>query len=140
VHGYRFVKQLEVLWRDQDALGHVNNAVYFTYVEAARLDYLREVLGFESFTAVGVIVARVTLDFRSPATVGEVLDVGARVTRLGAKSLDMEHEIRGPDDRLVAEASTVLVAFDYARNQSVQVPANWRHQLESYEARSFVPS
>jgi acyl-CoA thioester hydrolase len=69
-----------------------------------------------------------------------VLEVGVRIARVGTKSLDMEHEIRTADDRLVAEASAVLVAFDYERNVSIQVPDDVREKLQAYEARSQAPA
>jgi acyl-CoA thioesterase FadM len=52
----------------------------------------------------------------------------------------MQHEVRGEDGRLVLEASSVLVAYDYAANEPVPVPDDWRARLETYEERSSVPS
>jgi acyl-CoA thioesterase FadM len=59
---------------------------------------------------------------------------------VGTKSFDMEHEVRGEDGRLVLEASSVLVAYDYAANEPISVPDDWRDRLETYEERSSVPS
>lgn len=136
--GYRFVQTQEVTFRDLDVFGHVNNAVYLTYVENARLGYLRAAVGVESVADLGVIVARVSLDFRSGASLRERLEVGARTTRVGRKSFELEHEVRGPDGRLVAEASTTLVTFDYERDETMPVPLEWRRAIEAYEARSLT--
>jgi acyl-CoA thioester hydrolase len=138
MEGFRFVCSEEVTFRDLDVFGHVNNAVYLTYVENARIGYMRDVLGIESLDDLLVIVANVNIDFRSRASLGETLDVGARVSRIGTKSFDMEHEVRGPDGRLVAAASTALVTFDYRGDSTMPVPELWRERIEAYEARDFA--
>lgn len=138
MEGFPYVHRREVEFRDVDAARHVNNAVYLTYLETARVGYLREALGHEILDHLSLIVARITIDFRSPARFGQALEVGARVPRVGSKSFEMEHEVRAGDGRLVAEASSVLVAFDYDRHDSVPVPQAWRERIETYEARSSV--
>ena len=140
MEGFSSVHTQEVAFRDLDAFGHVNNAVYLTYLENARVTYMREVLGVESLDDLLVIVASVAIDFRSRASLGETLEVGSRVTRVGEKSFDLDHEIRGADGRLVAEAHTVLVAFDYEKDGAMPIPADWRERIESYEARTFTPA
>src|SRR6185503_6362885 len=111
--GYRHVHSQEVAFRDLDAFGHVNNAVYLAYIENARIGYVRDVLGIESLEGLLLIVASVKIDFRSRANLGDTLEIGARTTRVGTKSFDLEHEVRAQDGRLVAEAQSTLVAFDY---------------------------
>jgi acyl-CoA thioester hydrolase len=136
--GFRFVHAQEVTFRDLDVFGHVNNAVYLTYLENARIGYLREVLSIESFEDLLVILAKVRIDFRSRASLGEVLEIGARVSRIGTKSFDLDHEVRGPDGRLVAVASTTLVTFDYRGDTTMPVPDLWRERIESFEAKDFA--
>ena len=138
MEGYRFVGTRTVEFRDIDVAGHVNNAVYLTYLETARIDYLRQVLGVESLDDVAVIVANVNVDFRSPARFAELLDLGTRVPRIGTKSFEMEHEVRGADGRLVLEATSVLVAYDYRACTPVPVPGEWRARLETYERSSVT--
>ena len=116
-----FTHHLEVRFRDCDALGHVNNAVYSTYLEEARMDVLG---GLHEF-----ILARVEIDFRAELRAGEEIEVGTRVARLGTKSFELEHEIRA-GDQVVAEAKSVLVAYDYARGQSVELSESLRARLE----------
>jgi acyl-CoA thioester hydrolase len=139
MEGYRFVLPREVEFRDIDTAGHVNNAVYLTYLETARIKYLMDVLGAEFAYELALILARIAVDFRSPARFPETLEIGARVTRIGTTSFDMDHEIRHGDGRLVLEASSVLVAFDYKANAPMAVPSDWRARLDAYEERSSVP-
>jgi acyl-CoA thioester hydrolase len=134
--GYRYVYTQEVVFRDLDAFGHVNNGVYLTYIENARIGYVRDVLGIESLEGLLMIVASVKIDFRSRANLGDTLDVGARSTRVGTKSFDLDHEIRAQDGRVVAEAQTTLVAFDYEADSTMPIPPEWRARIENYESRS----
>lgn len=111
-----------VRFRDCDAMGHVNNAVYSTYLEESRIGVLG---GLNSF-----ILARVEIDFRSELRLGEEVEVRTRCSRIGSKSFDLEHEIAA-GDRVVAEARSVLVAYDYALGESVPVPDGLRRRLTS---------
>ena len=140
MEGFRFVHGQEVTFRDLDVFGHVNNAVYLTYVENARIGYMHDVLGVESPEDLLVIVAKVNIDFRSRASLGEVLEIGARVSRIGTKSFDLDHEVRGPDARLVAVASTTLVTFDYRGDTTMPVPDLWRERIQSFETKEFAPA
>jgi len=134
--GYRHVYAQEVAFRDLDVFGHVNNAVYLTYIENARIGYARQVLGIESLEGLLLIVASVKVEFRSRANLGETLEIGSRTTRVGTKSFDLVHEIRSQDGRLVAEVSTTLVAFDYDADTTMPIPPDWRERIENYESRS----
>jgi acyl-CoA thioester hydrolase len=138
MEGFRFVYPQEVAIGDLDPFGHVNNAVYLTYLENARIGYMREVLAIESLEDLLVIVAKVNIDFRTRASLGEALEIGARVSRIGTKSFDLDHEVRGPDGRLVAAASTTLVTFDYRGDATMPVPDLWRERIEAFEARDFA--
>jgi acyl-CoA thioester hydrolase len=138
MEGFRFVHPQEVAFRDLDVFGHVNNAVYLTYLENSRIGYMREVLGIESFDDLLVILANVNIDFRSRATLGETLEIGARTSRIGTKSFDLDHEVRAPDGRLVAAAATTLVAIDYRADETIPVPDGWRERIEAYEAKDFA--
>lgn len=135
--GFSSTWRTTVEFRDVDALGHVNNAVYLSYVESARLAYMREVLGPLALADLGV-VAEARIAFRAPSFLGDMLTVGTRVADLGTKSLRFEFEIRGDDDRLVAEGHTVHVAFDYAARATVPVPDDWRRRIDAHETRSLA--
>ena len=134
--GFPYVWPVEVRFRDLDALGHVNNAVFLTYLESARIAYWLELTGRTGLDAVDMILARVEIDYRSQASYREQLDVGARIAAVGKKSLTMELRVvaREPQ-RLVAESRNVMVFFDYAANRSRPLPDELRGKLESAAAR-----
>ena len=131
---YRFSTTLEVRWRDVDALSHVNNAVYFTYLEQARVHYLHE-LGFalDNPTDVGIIIAEATCRFKSPLRLKEKVTIRARASELRRSSFILEYRIEGGDGRLVASASTVQVCFDYDDERPIPIPARWREAFIAYE-------
>ena len=118
-----FIYRERVRFGDLDPMGHVNNAVFATYVESARVAFWKERVG-----AMDIILARLEIDFRAPVSYGEEVEVTARVSRFGTKSLDFEHELR-VDGRLVAEAKSVCVAYDYDRGEAIELPDEWRERL-----------
>jgi acyl-CoA thioester hydrolase len=128
--GFAFVHREAVRFRDLDAMGHVNNAVFSTYLEQARLAWFSQ----ERFGAVDeqplgdVILARTEIDFRSPVEAGETVEVGVRPSRVGTKSFELEYELQA-GGRVVAEARSVLVGYDYRRGQSTAIPDRWKRRL-----------
>ena len=126
--GFAFVHRDTVRYRDVDAWGHVNNAVYLTYCEDARMAYLAHLGIMRSVDEAQMILARAEIDFRSPTRVGEQLEIGVRPGRIGRKSFVLDYEVRAPD-RVVAESTSVLVAYDYDRGEAVDVPAAWKEAL-----------
>jgi acyl-CoA thioester hydrolase len=119
---FPYVLRERVRFRDCDAMGHVNNAVYSTYLEEARIGVLGDLVSF--------ILARVEIDFRAELRMGEQVEVRTRCSRIGTKSFDLEHVIAA-GDRVVAEAKSVLVSYDYERGESVGVPEDLRARLEA---------
>jgi acyl-CoA thioester hydrolase len=126
---YPFVHRQAVVLRDLDGFGHVNNAVYLTYIENARVAYLKQAVGFGSLAEIGNVMASVTLNFREQAGFEDQLEVGVRTARVGTKSFVLEHEIRTADGRVIADATTVQVMYDVASQQSTPVPDRWRERL-----------
>jgi acyl-CoA thioester hydrolase len=123
-------------FRDTDAMGHINNAVYITYLEVGRQAYWTALSGGGDYRAVPFILARVQCDFRSEALVNEVLEVALSCDRIGTKSFDFHYQIRARDGgRLVVEARTVQVCYDYAAKRSIPMPAALRAQIEAFEGR-----
>ncbi|HEX7311630.1 MAG TPA: acyl-CoA thioesterase, partial [Gaiellaceae bacterium] len=96
-----FVHSETVRFRDIDALGHMNNAVYATLVEQARIGFLSP----KGADAENMILARLEIDFRAPVEFGETVEISVTPTRVGTKSFDLEYVLRAAD-RVVAEAKT----------------------------------
>ena len=131
---FRFSTTLEVRWRDLDALGHVNNAVYFTYLEQARVHYLRELNVAPSDPAgIGFILAEANCQFKSPLELGERVTIHTRVSQLRNSSFVFEYQVRGGDRRLTATARTVQVCYNYRDHHPIPIPDEWRSAITVYE-------
>ncbi len=129
---HSFVHRLDVRFRDCDAMGHVNNAVYFTYFEQARFKHWRALWNFgeERFPGPGVILARAECDYKSPARYGDVLEVRLAVSHLGRTSFTYDYEIVSVDDgRTIATGKSVQVMFDYDKGTPVPIPDDIRALL-----------
>jgi acyl-CoA thioester hydrolase len=124
VEGFDYVHRESVRFRDVDAMGHVNNAVFLTYLEEARIAYLLK-FGAE---VESMILARVEIDFRAPLRMGDEIEIGVRPSNVGTKSFGLEYEVRS-GETLAAEAKTVIVSFDYESGRSVDLPQAWREAL-----------
>ncbi len=135
--GYKSVTEVAVRFSDTDAFGHVNNAAYLSYLESARIDYLRAILGAVKVEDLGVILARVEIDYRSPAFHHETMKVGCRVEGLGGASIRMGYRVEDKvSGRLVAEAKSVMVAYDYALGRPTRVREEWRRKMEAFDGIS----
>jgi acyl-CoA thioester hydrolase len=136
---FRHRTTIQVRFRDTDAFGHVNNAVFSSYVELARIRYLLDALQPDGgFDRMPLILARAEIDFRSPIQFEEEVVVETRVDRIGRTSFAMSHRMHaGPAGRLVGEVATVLVAYDYGAARPMPVPDAWRRQLAAYEGRAL---
>ena len=131
---------IEPRFRDTDAMGHINNAVYVTYLEVGRQAYWSALEGEHyDYSRVPFILASVTIDFRSEALLQEVLEVGVRCDWIGNKSFGFSYEIREKSDgRVVVTASSVMVCYDYEAKASYPMPGDLRRRLETFEGRPLA--
>lgn len=141
---YPFETQVRVSFRDLDALGHVNNAVFFTYLEAARILYITKFLeqGLPvrfDFLDIPIILVEATCTYKSQALFGETLTVGVGVTRFGNKSFDLVYKIVGEDGRLVATGKTIQVMYDYDNNSAFPIPDIIKQSVYAFQA-GWCPS
>jgi acyl-CoA thioester hydrolase len=124
----RYLHREHVRFRDLDGLGHVNNAVFLTYLEQARSAFFLEHWAIADLAELRLIIARVEIDFRSPVGYGETVEVEIRPGRVGTKSFDLHYTLQ-VGERVVAEASSVQVAFDYETGETIPIPEPWRKLL-----------
>ena len=133
---FKFYHSIEVRYGDLDPQGHVNNANYLTYIEQTRLAYI-QYLGLwqaDSFLDIGIILAEASVTFIKPIFFGQAVRIGARVTRLGNKSISMEYCLEDTRSGCeLANGSAVLVAYDYRNNHSIMLPEHWRRIITEFE-------
>jgi acyl-CoA thioester hydrolase len=127
-----FEREIEIRWRDVDALRHVNNAVYATYLEEGRDGLLRSVLGADA--GWNYVLARVAIDFRRELRLDdERVVVSCRPARIGRSSITLREEIRTLGGETVAEAEAVIVVRDRESGRSRPLDDDERRAFE--EAR-----
>ena len=126
-----YTVDIDVRFRDIDALGHVNNAVYATYIEQARTRFFRDVLDIDIAQSSNVL-ASLSIDFRRPIELpdGDVT-VTVELADLGRSSATMTHEIR-VGDAVAAEAEATIVALDPETGKPAPIPEDHRAKMESY--------
>jgi acyl-CoA thioester hydrolase len=136
-------RRIEVRFADTDAMGHVNNAVYLTYCEVARITYWTDVtdepVRLGTAGAESLILAEARITYRAPAFHGQVVTVETRATRIGRSSFTLEHRLTAavPDGEptLVALSESILVRYDYARDAPVPLSADAIGAIEGFEGR-----
>ena len=134
---YPYEISLEVAFRDIDAMGFVNNAVFFAYFETVRIKYLGEVMrrglmGTELLD-LPLILVDASCTYKSPALLTEILHIGAGISRFGTKSFDMLYRVQGEDGRLVAYGKTVQVMYDYITRSAFPIPEDVREYVTQFQ-------
>jgi acyl-CoA thioester hydrolase len=126
-----FTIDIDVRFRDIDAMGHVNNAVFFTYFEQGRVRFthLNPQLG------ISFILAHVSCDYIRPVMLENQLTLRMWVNEIGTKSFGFRYELvdRSDDESVVyATGESVQVFFDYSKNVSKKIPKELRRSLSEY--------
>lgn len=144
---FRYRHPIEIRYGDTDALGHVNNAVYFSYFEAARGGFYRTVVGHPFGTGPDAekrtfVIAEARITYRAPAFYGEPLSCGVRVGWVSRSAFALEYLVEVDASpigaaRVVADGSTVQVFYDLARGRPMRTPSDLVRQLTEYEGREL---
>jgi acyl-CoA thioester hydrolase len=130
-------KRIEIRWRDVDAYGHVNNAVYLNYLEEARDAWVQAVLGAVSGSTWDFVLARVEIDFRAELTQDDgAVVVRCTLDRIGNSSVGTREMVRKQDGTISAEARSVVVARDPGTGRSRPLTDAEREALEAERATS----
>jgi acyl-CoA thioester hydrolase len=144
---FRYHHPIEIRYNDTDALGHVNNAVYFSYFEAARGGYYTEVVGHPFGTGPDAekrtfVIAEAHISYRAPAFFGEPLSVAVRVGWVSRSAFSLDYVVETGDSsigpaRIVAYGSTVQVFYDLQRGRPMRTPAELLARMALYERREL---
>ncbi|MFT4946771.1 MAG: acyl-CoA thioester hydrolase [Natronomonas sp.] len=122
--------EIDVRFRDLDPMGHVNNAVYASFLEHARTLYIDDVFGGRP-EEINVALVNLEIDFKRQVRFRETVTVGVGVTELGESSVTMEYEVRTGGE-LAATARTILVALD-DEGDSRAMPEGIREAIRDHE-------
>jgi acyl-CoA thioester hydrolase len=130
---YPVVTTFPVFWGDMDALGHVNNARYFTWFETARIELARTVGLAATGQGSGPVLATTQCDYLRPVHYPGDVCVGVRVAAVGNTSITMEYAVwmKGAPETIHARGSSVLVLVDYGTMAKVRIPDAVRAALDA---------
>ncbi|MFN2175315.1 MAG: acyl-CoA thioesterase [Anaerolineales bacterium] len=136
MEGFKFFHPIEIRYGDLDPQGHVNNAKFFTYLEQARVSYIKNLALWDgrSFFKIGFVLADAQLTFKKEIQFGMAVRVGVRVISMRNKSMIMEYIIADQDGvQIFATGKTVLVTYDYQTAATIPIPENWRRAITDFE-------
>jgi acyl-CoA thioester hydrolase len=129
---------IQLRFKDIDKMGHVNNANYLTFIELARVKYFEDVVGTDKKWSqqVGIILARIEIDYKAPVFLHDTVYVYTRCSRIGNKSLTLDWVVvreKESQEEVVAQGIAVLVCYDYIEEKTVPIPEEQRKAIERYE-------
>ena len=137
------VVTLPVQWGDQDAFGHVNNAVPLRWFETSRIAYLEDSGLSHLMTGDSLIpiVASITCNYRRQVVYPDTVRVGTRMAEMGRSSMILAHTVYSDSHRAIAaDGQTVIVFFDFQRQRPTRIPPEVREKLESADSNTQATS
>ena len=127
------VERIPIRWGDMDAMGHVNNTVYFRFMEQARISWFAALLPErEAWTSTGIVIVNASCNYKRPITYPGTVEVRLYVGEPGGSSAPTFYELRVDDDPVpYADGAAVVVFVDMQAQKPVRIPAGIRERLLS---------
>lgn len=132
---FKYKTSLETRFADFDMMGHVNNAVYFTYMEIGRTKYWSHAIKWD-WQKTGVVIGNASIDYIAPIFIDDKIHIYVKTSRIGTKSFDLEYLIvkeQNGTEIICSRGKTVCVAFDYATKKPAPIPDKEREKMVSFE-------
>lgn len=120
--GFEFTTPIEIRFADLDAYGHVNNALFFTFLETARIKLFQQHFGAFLDSPLMFLVVRAECDYRLPIELNDPLLVTVSVDQVRHSSLDFSYRLHDGEGKLFAEAKTVMVSYNPTIKKPVAIP------------------
>lgn len=130
------VIEIPVAWGEMDALGHVNNIVYFRYFESARIAYFEKIkyMEFMNQTGIGPILAATQCKFKIPLSYPDKVSIGARISRIEEDRFVMEYCVVSHSlQKMAAEGQGMVVSYNYRENKKTPIPPEIRQRILELE-------
>ena len=134
MEGYQVVFEHEVLFRDLDAMRHVNNVAFVAFMEDARMQYWKALRKVEGLRDINFILAEVNCTYLSPAYLGETIRIGIRARNMSNKSFHFEYRMEDKvTGRLITKGKSVQVMYDYKQQETMPLGQKMRDAVASVE-------
>lgn len=135
VDSFKYKTMIEMRFNDLDMMGHVNNAVYFTYMEIGRTKYWEQAIKWD-WHKTGIIIGQASIDYITPILLNDKINMYIRTSRIGTTSFDLEYlivKIVNGKEITCSKGKTVCVAFDYNAKKPVIIPDKERDKMIEFE-------
>ena len=132
---FKYKTAIEMRFADLDMMGHVNNAVYFTYMEIGRTKYWKHAINWDWQTT-GVVIGQASIDYLVPILLDDKVSMYVRTSRIGKTSFDLEYLIvkdANGKEITCSRGKTVCVAFDYNSQKPSAIPDRERNKMMEFE-------
>ena len=124
--------KIQVRFADLDLMGHVNNSVYLSYFEMARVHFFAKILGLEwDWDTQGIILVRNEIDYIKPILLHDKPLVFISVEEIGNKSFTLSYKIK-VEEKLVTTGKPVMVSYNSVISKSALIPKKMREALLKY--------
>ncbi|HEY4327666.1 MAG TPA: thioesterase family protein [Mucilaginibacter sp.] len=137
---YKYKTPISIRFSDIDNVGHVNNAVYLTYFEDARINYWREMINWNTEKN-GIIVGRSEIHYLKPIMLNDQIFCYVRTTRIGNSSFDIMHVLVRTTpigEEICTTGKTVCISYDYSTNKSIAIPTRERLRMIEYDEPRLI--
>lgn len=127
---------IPVAWGEMDAMGHVNNIIYFRYFETVRIEYFNrlDMLGYQQVSGIGPILAATECRYKMPLHYPDTVIAGSKILSMEEDRFVMGYEIFSTKQkRIAADGEGVIVTYDYRNNKKVPIPAALRAKIMDLE-------
>lgn len=132
---FKYRTDLEMRFADLDMMGHVNNAVYFTYMEIGRTKYWQQAIQWD-WKKTGVVIGQASIDYIKPLHLGDKISIYIRTSRIGNTSFDLEYLIvknQNGNEIICSKGRTVCIVYDYESKSPVKIPDKERNKMVAFE-------
>ena len=135
---YRHVMPVQIRFSDVDQYGHMNNSSYFSIYDLAKTSYMRDVFGDKNWRDLGIVVANINADFLAPVFFSDDLYIETTVIHLGHKSFTLlQRAINKASGVLKRQCRTVMVGYDMATKEPVELPDSFKKTICEYEGKTL---
>ncbi|WP_322973956.1 acyl-CoA thioesterase [Pedobacter sandarakinus] len=135
---FNYKTNIHTRFVDFDLMGHVNNSVYFTYLEIARTNYWEEIIRWD-WKKTGIVIAHAEMDYILPILMNDRIAIHIRTSRIGSSSFDLDYQIvkvKGTEEVICSKGKTVCIAIDYATKKPTGVPEAEKQKMIGFEQLS----
>lgn len=135
---FRHTLPVQIRFNDVDQYGHMNNSSYFSLYDLAKTSYMRDVFGNKDWHHMGIVVANINADFLAPVFFSDDLIIETTVIHLGHKSFTLlQRAVNKASGVLKCQCRTVMVGYDVATKEPVELPADFKQAVCDYEGKSL---